>query len=137
MSKSPFSKPATTGPTDKIEWAKLEGALIMVEPFSLETGINTSFGAKDAVKASVHVIDGPLAGTDYPNALIFGRALYSQLASQVGAKVLGRVGKGFQKPGQAAPYVLVDPTEDDEDAALVWLAARNAAPLVDDLEAPF
>lgn len=138
MTDSPFSKPSGSGPYDRINWQDLNGALLVVEPHSVETGIKTSMGERDAVRATVHVLDGPLAGTTYQDTLVFPRALAGQLGRQIGATVLGRLGKGEAKsPGQSAPWVLKDPSADDEDAAMVWLAARAAAPIVDDLEAPF
>ncbi len=134
---SPDSTPAEKGPN--VSWEALNGALLVIEPVSVERGIKTVNGVRDAVKATVNVLDGPLAGRSYPDTLVFPRALFMQLSNKVGGMVLGRLGKGEAGRGQNPPWKLFPATADDEDAATVWLAARNAAPLLadDDLEAPF
>lgn len=134
MSKSQFSRPGTAGESQKIVWKDLFGALLIIEPVSVEHDIQTALGARDAVRASVTVIDGVHAGNHYPDALIFPRAMQGQLGRQLGAKVLGRLGKGVAKPGQDAPWVLDYANEKDEEAAAFYLSHQNGE---DDLEAPF
>lgn len=139
MATSPFSRPSGAGDSPRIVWTDLEGSLLIVEPESVEHDVQTGMGQKDAVRAAVHVLDGPHAGEEYPDTLIFPRALQGQLSRQLGAKVLGRLGKGVAKPGQSAPWVLDYASEEDEEVAAAWLAARSKSPFVadDDLEAPF
>lgn len=136
MAVSPFSRPSDTGDASKIVWADLAGSLLVVEPFSVEHDIQTGMGPKDAVRAAVHVLDGPHAGEEYPDALIFPRAMQGQLGRQLGAKVLGRLGQGVAKPGQSAPWVLEYATAEDEKVALTWMAAQSGG-RDDDMEAPF
>lgn len=123
MTASPFAAPSAPG--SGITWADHNGALLVVEPLSVETGIQTSFGPSDAVRANVHVIDGPGAGDDYPDTLVFPKVLAGQLKTQIGGKVLGRLAQGVAKPGQSAPWMLQAPTEQDMQQAQQWLAARQ------------
>lgn len=113
-----FSSPATaTG----LDLKALLGSLLLVEVHSIETGIPTSFGASDAVRADVAVLDGDQAGETYNDTLVFPKVLQSQLKSRVGGKVLGRLGQGQAKPGQSAPWVLQEPTEADKQLATQWI----------------
>jgi hypothetical protein len=115
----PFSSPASaTG----LDLKGLQGALLLIDVHSVESGITTTFGPTDAVRADVAVLDGPLAGETYTDTLIFPKVLQSQLRSMVGGKVLGRLGQGQAKPGQSAPWVLGDPTEADRQLGLQWLS---------------
>lgn len=130
-------------PSGGIQWADHKGSLIVAEPLSFETGINTAFGTADAVKANVYVITGPGESDDYPEALVFPKLLASQMKSNIGNKVVGRVGQGAAKPGQSAPWMLEAATEDDLTKAKEWLASRNsnsltsAAPAGNSAKAPF
>lgn len=131
---STFAKPAA--PSAGIQWGDHKGALLLIEPDSFEAQVQTSFGPADAVKATVTVIDGEHSGAIYADTLIFPKLLVSQTKSQIGAKVLGRLGQGQAKPGQSAPWLLNEATEADIAAAEEWLKA-NAAPAVTSAEAPF
>lgn len=111
-----------------IAWADLKGALIIADVHSVEQGIKTAFGDTDAVRADVHVLDGPGQGTSYNDTLVFPRVLRSQLGPNVGRKVLGRVGQGNAKPGQSAPWLVVDATADDQKTGAAWLAGHTVAP---------
>jgi hypothetical protein len=121
-----FSDPGTGG--DNLPLKDVNGSLLICEPTSVETGITTVHGPSDAVKATVHVVDGPLAGTTYTDTLIFPKVLQSQLGSKIGQKVLGRLGQGVAKPGQSAPWTLNPASPADHTAAEAFLAARPAAP---------
>lgn len=129
-----FAKPSA--PSGGITWADHKGALLLVEPHSFESAIQTSFGPADAVKADVHVIDGEGAGETYTDTLIFPKLLVSQTKSQVGAKVLGRLATGSAKPGQSAPWLLEEASPADEEKARKWLADRATAG-VTNAEVPF
>lgn len=130
-----FSQPGTsTG----IEWSALNGALLIIEPVEVATGIQTAYGDTDAVRATVHVIDGEHAGTTYDDTLVFPKVLQGQLRSRVGQKVLGRLGQGQAKKGQSPPWKLEAATPQDEQAATQWLAQQfTAADILGDGTEPF
>ncbi len=100
-------------PSGGITWADHKGALLLIEPKSFEQGIQTSFGAADAVKADIHVLTGPDTAEEFPEALVFPKLLASQLKSQIGNKVAGRLAQGSAKPGQSAPWLLGPATPED------------------------
>jgi hypothetical protein len=130
---SQFESPATgTG----IDWADLKGALLIVDVREVVKDINTVHGTTDAVRADVTVVDGPHAGDEYTDTLIFPRALKAQTAPKVGKKVLGRLGQGEAKPGMNPPWRLADASEADYAAATQFLIA-NPAPAVSADESPF
>lgn len=126
---------SASAPSGGITWADHKGKLLIVEPTSVESGIQTSYGEADAVKADVHVVTGPGESEDYPEALVFPKLLASQLRSQIGKKVVGRLGQGQAKPGQSAPWVLEAATEDDLKKAQEWVDAQK--PSVTSAAAPF
>ena len=121
---SPFNKPT---PSDGIKWAPLKGALLIIEPLSVETGIKTVHGDASAVKANVSVVTGDLAGTVYNETLIFPKLLQSAVKGSLGGMVLGRLGQGYPKPGQSAPWVLEDATGNagDVKAAEAFLSSAD------------
>lgn len=121
---------ASPGTSSGIDWEALKGSLLVVEATAVETGIKTSFGDKDAVRATVSVLDGDSAGESYPDTLVFPSVLIGQLRSRIGQKVLGRLGQGNAKPGQKPPWLLQDATDADKQAAATWLSQQvvGAAP---------
>lgn len=129
-----FATPAA--PSSGIKWENHKGALIIVEPLSFESGIQTSFGVADAVKANVVVIDGPGAGEKYDETLVFPKLLAAQLKNQIGQRVLGRLGQGTAKPGQSAPWILSEASADDIAKAEAWVA-QQAKGAVTSAAAPF
>lgn len=131
---SSFATPSAPG--GGITWADHKDALLLIEPLSLESQVQTAFGAADAVKANVHVIDGPGAGESYDETLIFPKLLVSQTKNQMGQKVLGRLGQGNQKAGQSAPWLLNEASPEDVAKAEAWVAA-NARSTVTSAAAPF
>lgn len=108
-------------------WEDHKAVLLIIEPHALETGIITSFGDKDAVRATIRVVDGTDAGEVYEDSLVFPKALIGQLKSSIGKKVLGRLTQGVAKPGQKPPWLLADPTPADIVAAKASLAAPTPA----------
>lgn len=122
---SMFASPSA--PSGGITWADHRGALLLVEPLSFEAGIATSFGTTDAVRANVHVIDGPGAGESFDDTLIFPKLLVSQTKNNVGQKVLGRLTQGQAKPGQSAPWLLEAATEADIAKAEAWVKQQQAS----------
>jgi hypothetical protein len=129
-----FEQPSAPG--GGIKWDDHKAALLLIEPTSFESQVQTSFGPADAVKASVHVIDGPGAGETYDDTLIFPKLLVSQTKSQLGKKVLGRLGQGQGKPGQSPPWLLNEASAEDITKAEAWVQ-QNAQPTVTPAQAPF
>lgn len=123
---TPFAPPSS--PSDGIKWADLAGSLLLIEPLSVETNIQTAYGAADAVRANVVVLDGAQAGTEYNDTLIFPKLLQSQVRSNIGTKVLGRLGTGQGKPGQSPPWLLSEANEADQQVGMAWLNRQIAAP---------
>jgi len=118
-----YDTPAAAG--GNIQWADIENSLVLIKPTNYETGISTSYGDRDAVRANITVLDGPQQGVEYDDAMVWPKVLVSQLKSKVGRKVLGRVGKGVAKKGQSAPWVLDDPTPDDIQRAKAYEGKQN------------
>ena len=127
---------APSAPSGGITWGDHKGALLLVEPQSFEAGVQTSFGAADAVKATVHVLDGEGAGESYTDTLIFPKLLVSQTKNALGEKVLGRLSQGSAKPGQSAPWLLSEATADDITKAEAWVK-EHEKPAVTSAAAPF
>lgn len=139
MSTNPFAAPAPA--SSGIQWKDFQGALLIIEPLSIEADIKTTFGDAEAVRANVYVVDGPNGGEEHLDTLVFPTILRSQLKSRLGQKVLGRLGQGTAKPGQSAPWVLQEATEQDTAAGTQYLNRRQAgqfaAPAVDAGQPPF
>ena len=122
-------------PSGGIKWDDLKGKLLVVEPISVEEGIQTAYGVADAVKANVHALTGPGEAEDYLETLVFPKLLASQLRGQIGKKVVGRLGQGVAKASQSPPWLLEEATSDDLAKAQEWLAKQ--APTVTSAAAPF
>ena len=125
---SPFATPGS--PSGGLDLETLNGNLLLVMPQAVETGISTSFGLKDAVRADVVVLDGPEAGEEYNDTLIFPKVLQSQVRGNIGTgrRNLGRLGQGQAKKGQSPPWMLEDPSDADKASARAYLASSAAAP---------
>lgn len=135
MSDDLFDGP---GSADQLDLDAIEGNLLLVKPIQQLSGINTAFGAKDAVEADVHILDGPQGGEVLRGAYIFPLVLQGQVKGNVGTGRfnLGRVGKGTPKPGQKPPWKMLDPTESDRDLARRYIASdkykeNSAAPVAE------
>lgn len=111
----PFDDPVSATP---IPYSELHGALLLFRVLSYEEHIPTSYtepGKRSpAVRANVTVIDGPHAGHEYPEVLVFPKMLQAQLRPRVGRMVLGRLGQGEAKKGQNAPWELTAASADDK-----------------------
>ena len=116
---------SASAPSGGITWEEHNGKLLIVEPLSYETGIQTVHGEKDAVRANVYVLTGPTTSDDFEDTLVFPGVLVGQLKRQIGAKVVGRLTQGAKKPGQNAPWMLDAATAEDIDKARTWQAARS------------
>ena len=117
-----FATPSAPG--GGITWSDHKGALLIIDVKSFEGSIATSFGATDAVKADVAVIDGPGAPAEYSETLIFPKLLVSQTKSREGEKLLGRLAQGTAKAGQSAPWLLNEADPEDFKKAEQWVAQR-------------
>jgi hypothetical protein len=116
-----FAAPAAGGGSD-VRPADLEGHLLVVEPLEYVASIPTSMGDKDAVRVTIHDITDTAT---YEDVLWFPKVLVGSLKGRVGQKVLAVLGKGTAKPGQSAPWILVDATTDNDcvKAATTYLDA--------------
>jgi hypothetical protein len=116
-----FAAPAAGGGSD-VRPADLEGHLLVVEPLEYVASIPTSMGDKDAVRVTIHDITDTAT---YEDVLWFPKVLVGSLKGRIGQKVLAVLGKGTAKPGQSAPWILVDATTDNDcvKAATAYLDA--------------
>lgn len=121
---NPFASPATASGIDLKE---INGALLVITVHSVETEIKTAYGDSSAIRCDVAVIDGTNAGEEYRDTLLFPKVLQSQLRSNVGGKVIGRLGQGQQKPGQSPPWLLSEATPEDIKTGMAWLAKTTLA----------
>ncbi len=123
---SMFASPGAAGGGWSV--ADAEGHLVVIDVHSHETGIVTSLGDKDAIKATVHDVTD---GESYEDTLIFPKVLVGSLKGRIGQKVLGTLGKGVAKPGQNAPWVLFDAAGDPAavDQATKYLTGQVAETL--------
>lgn len=118
-----FASPGAAG--DGFVVADANGHLVIIAVHSLETGIVTTLGERDAIKATVHDID---AGHTYEDTLIFPKVMIGSLKGRIGQKVLGRIGQGTAKPGQNPPWIIADASGDPAavQAATAYLDAYKA-----------
>jgi hypothetical protein len=116
---------SASAPSGGIAWDEHNGKLLIVEPLSYETGIQTVHGEKDAVRANVYVLTGPTTSDDFEDTLVFPGVLVGQLKRQIGSKIVGRLTQGAKKPGQNAPWLLDAATAEDIDKARTWRAGRS------------
>lgn len=108
-----FAQPASTSGFDL---SSNEGSLLLFRPTGTRS-VATAYGESDAVEATVGVIDGANAGDVITGALVFPKILQSQLTPSINkTMVIGRLGRGTAKPGQSAPWVLNEYTQEDLQA---------------------
>lgn len=92
-----------------------EDHLLAFVGITLEEAVSTSFGESDAAHVeSVVCLTHPVV---YHDQMIFGTALVprlTELDDKDADMVLGRLVKGDAKPGRNAPWLLEDPTDEDE-----------------------
>lgn len=127
MSDDLFDPP---GQSDKVDFQHLLGRLILVKPLEYKTDVLTKdYGAKDAIEADIHVLDGPANGEYSPGAVfhsayIFPMVMIGQIKSGVGSGRfnLGRVEQGKPTKGKP-PWQLADPTDADKELARKYLAS--------------
>lgn len=116
-----FGGPAAFAATD---WKGYYGHLLVIWPYSREE-VSTRFGEKPAIRADIYDLDAD--GDAAMDALVFPRALVMQLSGVTpGRAVVGRLGQGESRGGQAAPWKLANPTPDDLQRAAAHFANRPA-----------
>lgn len=127
-------------PSTGAKITEFEGLLLLCTPTEHREAIATAFGPADAVITDIVVLDGPHAPLRETGVLVFQKALQGQLRPKIGTgrMVLGRLGRGQAKAGQSAPWILTEPTAEDQDAARAYLsgAAKVTAAAVKE-EPPF
>lgn len=130
-----FASPASGGSGDRVSPADLEGHVLVVEPLEHVPSVTTSFGEKDAIRVTIHDVT---AGATHEDQLWFGGALIGACKPRIGQRILAVLGKGTAKPGQAAPWVLVDCSTSEQAvaAATQYLSMRTAATLAAPAPAP-
>lgn len=107
-----FDAPAAGG--NVLKPADIEGHLLIVEPHEFKEKMATQMGESDAISVTVHDVT---EGTTHEDILWFSRVLVGSLKNRIGSRVLGRMGKGNAKPGQSAPWILIDASGDEEAVA--------------------
>lgn len=122
-----FSTPGT--PSAGIDFKEVFGSLAIIDVNGLKPNVQTVNGVRDAIEATVVFVDGPQAGIVHDDTLIFPKVLVSQLKGKIGQKVLGRIAQGTAKPGQNAPWQLVEATPQDVALGEQYLAQAAAAGL--------
>ena len=107
-----------------------DGRLLLIKPLSQEVEVPTANGVKDAVRATVIVLDGDDAPTEHVDAMLYSKVLQGQIRRNIGTGRynLGRLGQGMAKPGQKPPWKLTDPTDADKDTARAYLDRQESAP---------
>lgn len=103
----------------------LKGLLLLVTPVEYSKEIETVHGLKDAVKATVVVLDGPDGAVVHEDILIFAGRLIGMLKGRVGVgPVLGRLtqDKKTAKRGQKPAWQLEDPTDAEKATARQYLS---------------
>lgn len=129
---SMFTAPAAGGGSD-VRPADLEGHLLIVEPLEYCESIPTSMGDKDAVRVTLHDVTNSATFND---VLWFPKVLVGSLKGRIGQKVLAVLGKGTAKPGQSAPWILIDASTEADAvaAATAYLSSVAGAQFASDPE---
>lgn len=125
MSADLFDAPSSSS---GIKWDDLNGRLLLVTPNEVVDEITTNYGATSAIRADIVVLDGPEAPEEIIDTLIFPKVLQSQVRKNAGTgrMNLGRLGQGTKKPGQSAPWMLADPTDDDKAVARSYIDRKRS-----------
>jgi hypothetical protein len=126
-----YQQPHVPSADDKIVWAENNGALMLIFPTAVKTGVPTQHGECDMVQAKIVRLED---GRVWENGAIFPTALVNQTrAAAPDGMVLGRLGQGQNTKGNA-PWILQPHTAEDVARADAWIAAnpvnqyQNAAP---------
>jgi hypothetical protein len=94
--------------------------LLLIHPIEFREDMRTSYSKvgelSPAVVCNITDLD---EDEEFDSVILWQVALVNALKTQIGSKVLARMTQGQAKPGQSAPYILADATQ---DAAAVKLA---------------
>lgn len=109
---------------DYVQVSDLVGHLVLWYPSEHRQGVQTQFGEKDAVITDIVDLTD---GATYLGAMILQGALIGVLKRNAGTgrPVLGVVGKGEAKKGQAAPYILNPASDEQKATAREYIAANQ------------
>ena len=120
-----FAAPSTSAGA-VLKPADLEGHLLVVEPEEFIENMPTSMGTTDAIRVTVHDITD---GVSADSVLWFNKVLTRNLRDRIGQKVLAVMGQGTARPGQSAPWILIDASSqpDAVKAATEYLAGLDLA----------
>lgn len=116
-----MSMPWTNPPAASWEFGLADhvGTLAFFVIGGVHSGVWTSFGEKDAIRCALVMLDGPEAGKEFEDIMIFNSRVVSRLRSAPGQVILARIavvqGKGTQQPIE-----LLDPTPADNQLAQSW-----------------
>lgn len=100
--------------------------LLVIKVHSLEVGVKTIHGEKEAIRADVHDIS---TQTSYLDVLLFGGFLIGGLKNRVGQEVLAVMYQGVAQNGQKAPWLLTKDAADNPQyvaAAVAYMDAQAA-----------
>jgi hypothetical protein len=127
-----FAAPAAGGDN----WAAADSVdhLCVFEVHGQEQDVETDYGPKDPIRATVHDVD---AQATYEDTLIFQGYMVGSLKRRIGQKVLARIVLGEAKKGQKPPYLLEDASGDPAAAqrATDYLQAYAAGQFASPAEA--
>ena len=120
-----FAAPSTSAGA-VLKPADLEGHLLVVEPEEFIENMPTAMGTTDAIRVTVHDITD---GVSADGVLWFNKVLTRNLRDRIGQKVLAVMGQGTARPGQSAPWILIDASSqpDAVKAATEYLAGLDLA----------
>jgi hypothetical protein len=120
-----FAAPSSPSGGSGLRISDIEGHLVVIEPTEYIASMTTSYGDKDAIRVTVHDIT---TQETHGDVLFFG-AIIGELKPQVGKRVLGVIGKGVAKNGQAPPWTVTDASTnaDAVAAATAYLTGQVAA----------
>jgi hypothetical protein len=131
-----FTKPQAAPSGDRVTASALNGHLLIVVPVALHpqffdgkaekrdaNNVVTEAAKPPADACEVNIVDLDAPGADgqpgrtYLGVMWGGKVLAGGLAQQIGQYVLGRMGKGSERGGNAAPNVLLDESENGQSLA--------------------
>ena len=83
----------------------------------MHASMATSFGEKDGVRCAIVMLDGPEAGREFEDIVLFNTRPVARLRNSAGNIILARIGMGQGKGGNNAPIELIEATPQDEALA--------------------
>src|SRR5436189_2044039 len=72
----------------------------------LHADVATSFGSKDGVRCALVMLDGPEAGKEFQDIMLFNTRPVARLRNSSGRIILARISVGEGKGGNNAPIEL-------------------------------